>query len=154
MAVQLIKWSTFCLPQIQTYRATVVGNLHKMRFCLCWNSYETASGAPSSVTKVQVQLFREHSQIHVLLPRSPRVYKDFHFTFVFSFISHIFNLKSSAIMGRKGNYDVKEKRGPGRKARKQGEPSPIGIFSAKLKEKKKSSLKRFDTFSCFKFIYF
>ncbi|XP_017493901.1 PREDICTED: probable 28S rRNA (cytosine-C(5))-methyltransferase, partial [Rhagoletis zephyria] len=47
-------------------------------------------------------------------------------------------------MGRKGNYDVKEKRGPGRKARKQGEPSPIGIFSAKLKDKKKSSLKRKD----------
>lgn len=34
-------------------------------------------------------------------------------------------------MGRKVNYDEKEKKGPGRKSRKQGDP----VISAKLKGK-------------------
>ena len=58
----------------------------------------------------------------------------------------------SATMGRKGNYDVKEKRGPGRKTKKQGEPS-MGLFIAKTTKKSakefnnsSSALKRFALF--------
>lgn len=62
-------------------------------------------------------------------------------------------------MGRKGNYDVKEKRGPGRKARKQGEPT-MGLFIAKTTKKtpkqdlniSTSSLKRFDLITIFVFV--
>ena len=37
-------------------------------------------------------------------------------------------------MGRKGKFDIKEKKGPGRKARKQGEPS-MRLFNAKTTKK-------------------
>ena len=36
-------------------------------------------------------------------------------------------------MGRKGNYDLKEKKGPGRKARKQGEPNMDLLISKTTK---------------------
>jgi len=45
-----------------------------------------------------------------------------------------FDLSTCANMGRKGNFDVKDKKGPGRKARKQGEPN-MNLFMAKTIQK-------------------
>lgn len=47
-----------------------------------------------------------------------------------SLVVHCLVLYHGIIMGRKGNFDLKEKKGPGRKARKQGEAS-MRLFIAK-----------------------